>query len=330
MSYLGAYNIHGHVLDTSNPHNTSINLLSDVTITAIGAGEVLTWDGAGWINQTPTEAGFSPVTHTHVEADITDLDKYTQAEVDSLLAGLASAMDDLTDVTITTAAAGEILKWSGTAWINNTLAEAGISAVGHTHLIADITDFTDNSTNWDTAFGWGDHAAGGYLLNLVEDLTPQLGGPLDLNAQNITDTTSTDISLSKTGAGSLTISSAGGGLFLQTASGDGNVAISAHGTGLVTIDGATIDSTLIGQWNTAYTWGDHAGAGYLTSITEANIESALTGALAFTVNNYVFDVDQGVGAGQDGYVLTYDNAAGEITLKESTGGTGTGFLLIGA
>lgn len=27
----------------------------------------------------------------------------------------------------------------------------------HSHVIADITDFTDNSTNWNTAFGWGDH-----------------------------------------------------------------------------------------------------------------------------------------------------------------------------
>lgn len=42
-------------------------------------------------------------------------------------------LGDLADVSLTSIAAGEILKWSGTAWINNTLAEAGISAVGHTH-----------------------------------------------------------------------------------------------------------------------------------------------------------------------------------------------------
>ena len=31
------------------------------------------------------------------------------------------------------------------------------SALGHTHVIANITDFTDNSANWNTAYGWGDH-----------------------------------------------------------------------------------------------------------------------------------------------------------------------------
>ena len=38
--------------------------------------------------------------------------------------------------------------WDGTA----------VSLSGHTHVIADVTDFTDNSTNWDTAYGWGDHS----------------------------------------------------------------------------------------------------------------------------------------------------------------------------
>ena len=42
-------------------------------------------------------------------------------------------LDSLSNVTITANATGEILKWNGTAWVNNTLAEAGISAVGHTH-----------------------------------------------------------------------------------------------------------------------------------------------------------------------------------------------------
>ena len=35
---------------------------------------------------------------------------------------------NLSDVTITSIASGEILKWNGSAWINNTLAEAGITA----------------------------------------------------------------------------------------------------------------------------------------------------------------------------------------------------------
>jgi hypothetical protein len=50
---------------------------------------------------------------------------------------------------------------------------------------------TDNSANWDTAYGWGDHSTQGYitsgsaLSNVVEDTTPQLGGDLDCNGNDI-------------------------------------------------------------------------------------------------------------------------------------------------
>jgi hypothetical protein len=69
-----------------------------------------------------------------VEADIADLQSY-------LLDITAEALSTLSDVTITTIATGEILKWNGTAWINNTLNEAGISATGHSHTASDVTDF---------------------------------------------------------------------------------------------------------------------------------------------------------------------------------------------
>ena len=45
-------------------------------------------------------------------------------------AGAASTVGDLTDVTIASVGAGEILKYSGSEWVNNTLAEAGIVATG--------------------------------------------------------------------------------------------------------------------------------------------------------------------------------------------------------
>lgn len=48
----------------------------------------------------------------------------------------------LADATITGIASGELLKWNGSAWINNTLAEAGISATGHVHATTDITSGT--------------------------------------------------------------------------------------------------------------------------------------------------------------------------------------------
>lgn len=53
----------------------------------------------------------------------------TAARADHVHDG-ASTLDAIGDVTITANSAGEILKWNGSAWINNTLAEAGIQAAG--------------------------------------------------------------------------------------------------------------------------------------------------------------------------------------------------------
>jgi phage-related tail fiber protein len=39
-------------------------------------------------------------------------------------------LDSLSNVTIAGNTSGEILRWTGTAWVNNTLAEAGIQAAG--------------------------------------------------------------------------------------------------------------------------------------------------------------------------------------------------------
>jgi len=50
-------------------------------------------------------------------------------------------LSDLEDVTLTSIASGEILKWNGTTFVNNTLTEAGIAAETHTHTASEITDF---------------------------------------------------------------------------------------------------------------------------------------------------------------------------------------------
>ena len=46
---------------------------------------------------------------------------------ESILPAIASTILDLTDTTITTLGTGELLKWDGSAWVNNTLIEAGIT-----------------------------------------------------------------------------------------------------------------------------------------------------------------------------------------------------------
>jgi hypothetical protein len=45
-------------------------------------------DNVMWGNIGGRPSQFPPTPHTHAEVDITDLDKYTQAEVDALVAGV--------------------------------------------------------------------------------------------------------------------------------------------------------------------------------------------------------------------------------------------------
>lgn len=69
-------------------------------------------------------------------------------------AGAVASLNDVGDVVVSSITDNEILQWdTGTSkWINQTLAEAGISAVGHGHVAADVSDFdAEVSNNADVA-----------------------------------------------------------------------------------------------------------------------------------------------------------------------------------
>ena len=73
----------------------------------------------------------------------------------------------LDDVTIDEIEAGELILFDGDGYINATPTEAGLAVTTHTHVIEDITDFTDDSANWNTAHGWGNHDGLYQPLNTV-------------------------------------------------------------------------------------------------------------------------------------------------------------------
>jgi hypothetical protein len=54
----------------------------------------------------------------------------TAAQVGAAASGHNHTLDSLSNVTISSNSAGEILRWNGTAWVNATLAEAGIQPAG--------------------------------------------------------------------------------------------------------------------------------------------------------------------------------------------------------
>jgi len=114
------------------PANTTISAFGATLIDDATQGDAQTTlgvDAAGTDNSTNVTfagtgsylslAGQQITVDPITESDISDLGAYITD-----IAG--SPLGQLSDVTITTIASGELLKWNGSAWINNTLAEVGV------------------------------------------------------------------------------------------------------------------------------------------------------------------------------------------------------------
>jgi len=174
---------------------------------------------------------------------------------------------------------------------------------------------TASQTNWNTAYGWGNHASAGYAVDSA--VVHNTGTETVAGAKTFSTSVTSPIVTASTkfvssyfdasGSGGGALRNASGTSQLQWGSGGGNnltfdvaanlnpanaqVDISPTGTGTVRINPATLSSmnnvtigattaaaitgttitatTYAGgntsNWNTAYGWGNHASAGYLTS-----------------------------------------------------------------
>jgi len=134
-----------------------------------------------------------------------------------------------------------------------TLAGYGITNGMSTSHAANGINST-NITNWNTAYGWGNHASAGYLTNYTETdpawtaasanyftkTNLQTSGGAQLHFDNLTNMPTTLAGYGITDA--MSTSHAANGI-------------------------AASDVT---NWNTAYGWGNHATAGYLTSLSETD------------------------------------------------------------
>jgi hypothetical protein len=134
-----------------------------------------------------------------------------------------------------------------------TIAGYGITdAISTSAPAASITN--TNITNWNSAFDWGNHAIAGYLTSYTETdpvwtvastayytkTSMQTSGQSQLHFNNITNKPTTITGYGITDAMS------------------------------TSAPAASITNTNITNWNSAYSWGNHATAGYLTTYTETD------------------------------------------------------------
>lgn len=131
---------------------------------------------------------------------------------------------------------------------------------------------TANQTNWSTAYGWGNHASAGYLTSETYTGTVTsvaMSVPTGLSVSGTPITSSGTLAVTFTAGYSIPTTSKQTNW--DTAYGWGNHASAGYLTSYTETDPVYVASSWYtttnnsGNWNTAYGWGNHASAGYLTS-----------------------------------------------------------------
>ena len=146
----------------------------------------------------------------------------------------------------------------------------GLNITGNLVVGSTITATGGNSTNWNTAYGWGDHASAGYTTT---DTTYSAGTGITLTGTtfSLTDTAAkwtqdnTKIANWDTAYGWGDHASVGYTTTDTTYSAGTGVTLT--GTTFSLTDTAakwTQDNTKISNWDTAFGWGDHSIEGYAT------------------------------------------------------------------
>jgi len=279
----------------------SIKDLSDVySSMSPSDGQVLTYDTTnGWQAETPTTG-------------VTDL-------------------DGLTDVTLTSPSNGQVLKYNGSAWVNAADA-GGIS-------LTDLSVGTEGTASGDGAIAYNNTSG---VFTYTPPTAAGIGaatsaqGTLADSATQPGDniSTLTNDSGYVTPSSTATFTNKSGNISQWTNDSGYLTSETSHADVVVDGDfasqglmkrGATAGSYSIvtdnsTNWNTAYGWGDHASAGYLTGITGQSIKNLSDVYSSMTPT--------------DGQVLTYDTTNGWQAETPSGGGGGTvgfeqNFLLMG-
>jgi hypothetical protein len=249
---------------TNKTINASNNTVSNITVSMLAGSAVVTEAEGISSNDNDTTLPTSAAVKDYVDSAVAS----------------ENELSEMNDVTITSVTDNEVLAYDSTSskWINQTYTEAGLAPTAGSTSITTLGTITtgvwtgtaigdsyiSSATNWNTAYGWGNHASAGYLTSV--------------SVSGISDTTITSVTDNEV----LAYDSTSSKWINQTAA----------EAGLAT----TAQIANSSNWDTAYGWGNHASAGYLTGITGQSIKN-------------LSDVYSSMSP-SDGQVLTYDTTNG--------------------
>mgnify|MGYP001252779693 CR=1 FL=1 len=147
-------------------------------------------------------------------------------------------------ITIASSQISDISSYATTIYVDNSVSNLVDSAPAALNTLNELAAALGDDANFSTTVT---NSLSNKLENIVEDTTPQLGGTLDANGNDID-----------------------------------------MGTNSIT-------DTKVGQWDTAYGWGDHSTVGYLTSYTET--DPIYTASSWYTTTNNASSWDTAYGWG---------------------------------
>jgi hypothetical protein len=129
--------------------------MNDVVITSVTDNEVLAYDSttSKWINQTAAEAGLATASNlTSHTGNTSNPHSVTKTQV---------GLGNVENTALST--------WAGTTNITT----LGTITTGTWNGTAVADGYISSASNWNTAYGWGNHASAGYAVasNNLSDLT---------------------------------------------------------------------------------------------------------------------------------------------------------------
>lgn len=98
---------------------SAIDDITDVTITSVTSGEFLKYNGSAWVNDavdlgTDTTGNYMVNVASGTGISVA----HTQSEGSTATVSLDATIDNLSDVTVTSAVANQLLSYNGSAWVN--------------------------------------------------------------------------------------------------------------------------------------------------------------------------------------------------------------------
>ncbi len=249
-------------------------------------------------------------------------------------AASATALTNLSDVTISSPSNGQVLKYNGSAFVNaadanTTYSQSSVASGSNVNLR--LTDsggtnddilitagsnitFSSVSANGFTIAASGGGGGGG-LSNVVEDTTPQLGGALDLNNKFITGSGGINVSGVVTAtsfAGNITGNVTGNADTATTAT---NVTVSANNSTDETVYPIFVDGPTGAQGaesDTGLSYNPSSGNLTATKFTGSGV--ALTGV----VTSIVAGSNISLAGGPTGIVTISSSGGGGLSLSNGT------------